>query len=616
MRVALTIVLLLVACKTIDVTEQNQEEWIKQAKRSILTDVDVSDVTYNMLRRRGLHERYRDDPVGVLAVLREEMYETRARDLAAAIAEVAALQARKWTTLDRRAVMTVVRYSYAYLFDPKLEPAPSPFDAQFRWALDLYTTSLAYLIRDSKQQRLEDIRKQRFPWYGGTARIEPGVNDLRWAPDQFPQLDVALDYVVEGLPRPDHRRGFGVPCILRRSWDRQAALQGRQGTTVRYLLEDLNYSVTYVARLPDGTSVLDEEETRWIIDIYDPTITTHVTIEGIRVPLELDYVTPIALTFANQQQQVGLRALLRQDESEQTGGLYMFQPWVRGKIPVLMVHGLASDPLTWLPLYTDLMANETIRTRCQFAFWLYPTGQPVPASAMQLREAIRGAMELVDPNDADPADQYGVVCGHSMGGLLARMLVIESGMKLWDLAFDHPPEKSPLKPADLQLVRDALIFERMPGIRRVIFYATPHGGSPGASKGLGRFMDSLTKVPQRFSGTARRVRSALRPEFRNVPRLTSVNSLREDNPMLQVINTIPIDPSVTYHSIIGDTRGAGRTDGTDGIVPYSSSHIPGAKTELVLQSGHSVQHTPKAARETRRILLEHIAAFDAAQAKK
>ena len=68
------------------------------------------------------------------------------------------------------------------------------------------------------------------------------------------------------------------------------------------------------------------------------------------------------------------------------------------------------------------------------------------------------------------------------------------------------------------------------------------------------------------------------------------------------------DPVITF----GDSVAAGRKGGSDGLVPYESSHISGAASELILRSGHSVQHTPLAARETRRILLEHLKQFDAA----
>ncbi len=96
---------------------------------------------------------------------------------------------------------------------------------------------------------------------------------------------------------------------------------------------------------------------------------------------------------------------------------------------------------------------------------------------------------------------------------------------------------------------------------------------------------------------------------------TSAQSLRDDNPLLLALADLPIAEGVTYHSIIGDAQANGRTGGSDGIVPYSSSHVPGAKSELIVHSGHSVQHTPQAARETERIILEHLAALDAAAKK-
>jgi predicted DNA-binding protein with PD1-like motif len=41
---------------------------------------------------------------------------------------------------------------------------------------------------------------------------------------------------------------------------------------------------------------------------------------------------------------------------------------------------------------------------------------------------------------------------------------------------------------------------------------------------------------------------------------------------------------------------------TDGFVPYRSAHLAGAASEKVILSGHSVQQTPEAVLELRRIL--------------
>ena len=64
-----------------------------------------------------------------------------------------------------------------------------------------------------------------------------------------------------------------------------------------------------------------------------------------------------------------------------------------------------------------------------------------------------------------------------------------------------------------------------------------------------------------------------------------------------------------YYSIIGDETDGPIEESTDGIVPYWSSHLPGAERELIIPSGHSVQETPKAILEIRAILKEHLLAL-------
>ena len=67
-----------------------------------------------------------------------------------------------------------------------------------------------------------------------------------------------------------------------------------------------------------------------------------------------------------------------------------------------------------------------------------------------------------------------------------------------------------------------------------------------------------------------------------------------------------MNKAVPYHSIIGNEDGYGIPGGSDGIVPYSSSHIDNVKSELVVRSGHSAQQNPLAIQEVRRILLSHL----------
>ena len=61
------------------------------------------------------------------------------------------------------------------------------------------------------------------------------------------------------------------------------------------------------------------------------------------------------------------------------------------------------------------------------------------------------------------------------------------------------------------------------------------------------------------------------------------------------------------HSIIAVKSGGPVQEGDDGVVKYTSAHIDGVESELVVRSDHSVQWAAEAIEEVRRILLLHAA---------
>jgi len=62
---------------------------------------------------------------------------------------------------------------------------------------------------------------------------------------------------------------------------------------------------------------------------------------------------------------------------------------------------------------------------------------------------------------------------------------------------------------------------------------------------------------------------------------------------------------VPHHSIIGG-RGKGDTPrSSDGVVPYQSSHLASAKSELIVPGPHSAYNLPPTIAELTRILREH-----------
>jgi hypothetical protein len=92
----------------------------------------------------------------------------------------------------------------------------------------------------------------------------------------------------------------------------------------------------------------------------------------------------------------------------------------------------------------------------------------------------------------------------------------------------------------------------------------------------------------------------------------SVWGLKPPNPALPVVNSAPI--SVPYHSIIGD-RGKGDCPNcSDGVVAYWSSHLDGAKSELIVRGPHGSCELPQTIAELDRILRLNLGAGSTSRA--
>ena len=249
--------------------------------------------------------------------------------------------------------------------------------------------------------------------------------------------------------------------------------------------------------------------------------------------------------------------------------------------------------------FHKLRGDPVIRKHYQFWFYSYPTGYPFPYSAAILRQ------ELDAVEKRFPKMKPMVVIGHSMGGCISRLLLTDSGNKLWMNIFGRPPDEVPLSPQVREYFREELFFRHRPEIGRVIFIASPLRGSNLARGLIGSLAAIIIRdmtLSSRASQEMLRLTRIEDAELKPMRRSNSVDSLSPKSRFLNAMNTIPMAPGVPYNTIIGDRGRGDSPNSSDGVVPYWSSHMNGAQSEHIVPSGHGAHQDPQAIAEVLRIL--------------
>ena len=395
------------------------------------------------------------------------------------------------------------------------------------------------------------------------------------------QFDVRGTYVTERTTRD----GIGAPVV---AVGREVNKEAR----ANFSMERIYYGVTAIASF---------EGRRCVLSFEDPLAVETVRIDGRIYPLAADFTVPLAVALASTNpKKFELTRMLNPAKYAETARISRLQPYDPNKIVVLVIHGLMDTPATWAPMINRLRGYEEIRRNYQFWFYSYPSGYPYPYSAAILRH------ELDAIEKRFPLRKPMVVIGHSMGGCISRLLITDADDKLWMELFNKPPEQVSLSPESRKLFTDALIFPHRPEIGRVIFISAPLRGSEFASNWLGRIGSSLIRSPITLLKAGRdalKIATFRSGELKLKRIPNSVDTLAPTNRFVIAINKIPITPGIPYHTIMGDRGRGDAPNSSDGIVPYWSSHMEGARSELIVPSGHPAHQNAEAIQEVRRILM-------------
>lgn len=449
----------------------------------------------------------------------------------------------------------------------------------------------------------------------------------RWRPVVVPIQTRALPVDASGIEtveaacvpgdsritRRHVRGGFGLPVSVRLAPTAGQDVSGQPAH--RHAI-----AATAVLRfaMPGGETPLQKfagplarDHAPAVLDLANPVEIAAVHIGPARPLLAADLTAPLLDMLDDRPRTGAIQGFIQPFGGGDTQPrLDLLKPHQPGKIPVVFIHGLASDQGTWFDMLNELESWPTFQRRFEPWVYNYPTGASFLQSAAVLRRELATTVRRLDPEGKDPAIKSMVLVGHSMGGLHAKLQAVSSGNAIWDAIACRPFNEIRMRPELRPRVAPSYFFEPLPFVRRVVFIATPHGGSLLASLGVGRVASLTVRQPPVMQAihdeVIRANPGAFRPDYeRRLP--TTVDVLEPDSTILGALRDLRVPCWVSMHSIIGNVHRSPFDDGGDCIVPVSSARLPGVTSELLVPAKHTrVHHHPQTIAEIGRILVQHL----------
>ncbi|MCB5190196.1 alpha/beta hydrolase [Methylobacillus arboreus] len=504
------------------------------------------------------------------------------------------------------AYLQSARYAYAYLFYTSRQPRERAFEDRQTQVRDYYnfaTQQVVTLLFRMHKHGNNDIQPLQSI---GTWQLRTRLENVRFAEDQAVPEDVipASSLTFTGLRNMYRRDGLGAELVA----VTKPMTIGREGSAP---FSETSYPAISTVLLFKGDAIDEILDTSSVEIVgYDPYRQSSIQVGNTKVPLAANFTSGYGLWLARSGFAAqAINTLFGRAAGINDPHIYLMQPFDPDRRIILMLHGLASSPEAWINVANEVLGDEALRQHYQIWQVYYPTNAPLAYNNYHIRNALGTALKTLDPAGSSVASNHIVVIGHSMGGVLSRLMISSSGEDLWQSFLEeHPLEGEKLARAQEKL-GPYLRFEPVPQIRRAIFVAAPHHGTPFAENNIARWVSNLISLPvnlaKRFNDVlvVNPANEAGYNTGKSVRIPNSINNLSDRDTFVRLASNMPVSAVTPYHSIIGNyTPKLDLVHSDDGVVPYVSAHLAGAQSELVIPSWHSVQETPQAILEIRRIL--------------
>ena len=639
--------LLLSGCQVVSVKNQKINVTIANERDSILTRSKMSEASLNVLSMTGREAKScteaPDRCIDELDEIKEiqdeqlfstasEIYLTKALALASSsnckISLVAKhkseekqkiiqknyddCQAQQLSMLDKS-----IRYSYAYLFKTERQPQDRIFNNRQVQIRDFYNQALAKFIA-------LEVQNTKSP-----SVIKAGNSTYTFDFSHYPELEKNIPEALlstynmnfSGLRSINRRDGFGAEFVTILKEPTKAEedkyivdpVHHKYSNGMNPNIHKPRYLAVSITAQPEGNESVDSilHNPNFKLKVFDPYSTEKIDVSGKSYPLAANFSAPYGLWLAeNNLGAAAYLSLIDRDKRLTMPHLYMLEPYNPNKKVIVLVHGLASSPEAWIRLTNDIMGDNALREHYQVWQIFYSTNMPILESRFQINTIINQGFESIDQKSASAKDA--VLIGHSMGGIIARLLVSDQNLS-------NNAQKM-LKNRQFNRFKDDPVFnarlniQSVPNFNRAIFISAPHRGTDYADRWFTRAARKVIKLPGAFLGA---LADSVDEKNLNPKKIlkdidggliqNGPSDLSHNSKFTQLTENVMPKKGMIYHSIMGNITNSNDPDiMTDGIVPYRSSHLDGAVSEKIIKGGHSIHETPEAVLELRRILKLHL----------
>ena len=583
---------------------------ISSAQRSnALNSNQPSIATLRVLRWLDLEDSDDRDTPTTLALLDSATLSTVAENSRLlAVTELSILHARRLLKSNPEKAIDyyLLASFYASAYMQETAVSGSIFSSMDKFVLvrELYNRAVVQFVVTSRKYG-------KWPWNGDIIDIQgrrfrlTTKSNPEWEePGYFDELLPVDFFDVSGFRERYQRTGIGAPFVAYRHNATNSPIEHffpPEGI-VHPLTILLKFERSFENQIVDGA-----------LELHDPRDVQSIKYGDYRLPLRADFTSPYAYLLSKTDlKSLAVWGTLDFQKSEFHRGLFLLEPYNPDKTPVIMIHGLKSSPLTWMQLTNDIMGQQDLQGRYQIWHYMYPSAMPYLYTGMVLREELSELRQLVDPQGRHDASQNMVLIGHSLGGLVTKTLVTDSGSILWDTTFLVPPDTLPASEEDIEHLKNMFVLNAQDYVGRAIFIGTPNRGSEVASMGAAKFLSKRIKLPQNFTGPFERIEQeapdVIVPSMRDAisdggP--SSMRTLQPDHPLLLKLANLPVADDIPFHLIIGSIDPESGREISDGYVSYKSAYLEGATSEYIAPVGHTKFGDPEVIREIIRILRLH-----------